>query len=260
MNASSSNVYYAEIGPFATGTTVTYSIEATDTASKTSQSSEYSFNIVALVSIDEVSSGETEEISGEELEGTGVDSVAFTAAADLTDVQMTVEKLVDKPEEIIDNPVLEFTTVSEKAYVYLYLDLNLTSGNETLGEGEIESITISFKVDKEWLDGYNISYENVILLRYYLGQWIPLNTTITSENDTYVFYEAITTGTSTFVIIGSAEIPASQPPSDDQPGGLPVIWIVGAIIAIIILVIAFLFKSGFLYLEKESTKGKKKKY
>lgn len=259
MTLSGDNVYYAQIGPFSAGITVQYSVDAADTASQTTQSASFVFNVAAVAVIGNMSSGETEEISSEELEGTGLDGVEFTSATDLTDVKVTIQKFTDKPEEIPEEPTAEGDI---NITVYVYLEINLTSGNDTLEDDDIESMKIKFKVEQEWLTSNNINKSAVVLMRYYNGSWQELPTTILNESDTYVYYEATTNGTSTFAIVGSEIAEIAPETGEEAPDeGLPWWSIILFVVVAIILLMAFLFKTGYLYVEEreeESTKKREK--
>ncbi len=260
MTSNEGNVYYAQIGPFSAGISVQYSVDATDTASKTTQSDTFVFNIAAVAVIGNVSSGETEEILSGELEGTGLDGLEFTSATDLTDVKVIIQKLTEKPNEISEEPTLAEEDINTT--VYVYLEINLTSGNDTLEEDDIESIKIKFKIEQEWLTSNNINKSKVILMRYHNDIWQELPTTILNESGTYVYYEATTKGTSTFAIVGGeiAEIGSGSGGGEEEPSGIPMWSIILFIVVAIILLIVILFKTGFLFLEQGSEEEIKKGY
>ena len=254
MTLTTGNVYSASIGPFSEGTTVTYSIDAIDTASQTTQSSVSSFSIsvnIKVVQLENVSSGESQEISSDDLEGTGLDAVEFTSTEDLDNVKMTIEKLENKPDEIISDP--SSTEIKEiksnkvdEIYVYSYLEIDLTSDGEAIEEGVVD-IKIDFKIEKSWLDTNNIDKDSVILLRFKNNEWHELETSVKSEDNTYVYFNAISPGTSTFAIVGGTIL--SEP--EVAPPAIPWFIIIIGIIAAVIVGVLLLFRSGFLYIEKE---------
>ena len=208
-------------------------IEVSDLLGNTA-SKEWSFTIgqseyVVEEELGNITGGEVIEITPGKSEETGIDSIDFTSTTNLTNVKVTVVKLDDKPEEI--------TTPTEKN-VYAYLDIALTSDDKYVEEDSIQSLNIKFKIELTWFDENNIDKETIVLMRHHNGEWQELSTTYISEDSTYAYFEAETTGLSTFAITGekSAETP-----------GVPWIIVIIAMIAAIALIIAALFKTGNLY-------------
>jgi len=251
------STYYATIGPFTSGTTVTYYITATDNAPQTTISNTYSFTVQSQIipspevpseekpvlinlTINTITAGETKNISLKEYE-TALEEIKITAADNLTDVKVNIEKLTEKPHDV--------TKPSEKVYAYISIETNAESD-------DISSILITFKVEKSWIEENNIDKETIILLRYHNNEWQKLTTTFKSENDKNVYYEAEVPGLSTFAIVGSTLTtkPSTSVPTQQIPWILIVIVTIVSIIAVTVL----LFKTGFLYLErKEPPKNKK---
>jgi PGF-pre-PGF domain-containing protein len=81
---------------------------------------------------------------------------------------------------------------------YQYIQITPTN----LADDDIESATISIKVEKTWITSNNINKNMVYVYRYADGQWNQLGTSMTSEDDDYVYYDAITPGFSYFIIAG----------------------------------------------------------
>ena len=204
-------------------------------------SKQWSFTIEESASfaeehIDSIDSGIEETITPENAEETGITTIAFTSAVDLTDVQISVAKIDEKPEYISDEPT----------NAYMYLDITMKSNATVISDDDIESLTVSFKVSLDWFDDNNIDKDKVTLLRYHNDEWQTLTTSMTSEEDSFAYFEATTTGMSTFAIAGD------QVEEDDTPeptGGLPWLYIILAIIAIIIIAFVILVKTGYIYFE-----------
>ncbi len=140
------------------------------------------------------------------------------------------------------------------------MDISVTA-DETLSSGDVE-VTIDFKVEKTWLEHNDINKENIVLMRYSEGEWITLDTTVTDENSTHVFFEATTNATSTFAITALSTKDADGKEKSDD--GIPWFMIIGAVAAVMVLLIVFLFKTGYLYIEetdvnKKDTKTTEKK-
>ncbi|HIH91467.1 TPA: PGF-pre-PGF domain-containing protein [Candidatus Woesearchaeota archaeon] len=175
-----------------------------------------------------------------------VDSVAFTAAADLKSAGLTVGVL-DK------NPASE--APADAAYQYL----EIKSSN--IGTAAVKDIQIAFKVPISWVDGQSAKKEDITLYRYTDGAWTALPTTYASSDGTYYYYTATTPGFSYFAIgtkKGEAtpapgETPSTpEQPTAEKPGAASTastgtqedsakkssvgIWIIVAAVALIIVV------------------------
>jgi PGF-pre-PGF domain-containing protein len=70
---------------------------------------------------------------------------------------------------------------------------------EVVSNSNINSITISFKVPKEWFGENSVGYDEIALYRY-TNKWIPLPTERVESDDDYVYYEAISLGFSYFAV------------------------------------------------------------
>ena len=118
---------------------------------------------------------------------------------------------------------------------------------------------IQFKVMLSWLNDNDISKERVLLLRLddQSGKWEQLITEYLTgmDDDSYAYYNATLTGTSTFAIVGSEISELTEDPVETE--GLPWWSILLFIVVAIILFITFLFKTGYLYIEKGTTEKEK---
>jgi len=255
MALTRSNIYSATIGPFSGGLTVTYSLDATDVSSNsnTKQSSVSSFTVKAITVavVGNVSSFETQEITSEELEETDyVYGVSFTTISDLANVVITIEDLDEKPESIPDPP-------ASSDNIFGYLEISLTSNNETVEDNVLQSFGIEFTVLLSWLTDNNMDKEKVTLMRYHDGAWEELTTEYLEEDEIYAYYKATSTGTSTFAIVGGEIV---GPPEEEPEEGLPWFIIIGAVVTGMILLIVFFFKAGYLYFEPKDKFKKKNKH
>ena len=253
MALSQGDTYQATIGPFAKGRTVVYSVDAVDDASQTTQSSTKSFTISqgpTVEVIGNVTKGEETAVDLDEDDDTGVDGIEFTSSKDLKNVQISIEKLTDKPGDVPDTPA-----ATEDQVVYAYLDIELTADNASLEEGDIASLTIKFKVEQSWLTENNIDKESVILVRHTSGAWQQLPTTYLREDESYCYYQALTAGTSTFAVIASPVVDIPETPTGEP---FPWIFVILGVVAAVILIIAFLFKTGFFYMEDKEIEEQEK--
>jgi len=85
----------------------------------------------------------------------------------------------------------------------VYKNLNIWVGN--LGwatSSNIANPTIHFKVEKSWINEYNINEPTIKLNRYNSGIWNPLVTTKIGENAEYLYFESNTPGFSPFAVTG----------------------------------------------------------
>ncbi len=188
--------------------------------------------------IDFIDSGEEETIHPENAEETGITNIALISTVDLTDVQISVAKIDVNPDNISEEPT----------NAYIYLDITMKSNGTEISDDDIESLNLSFKLTQDWFDDNNINKDKVKLLRYHAGVWQTLTTTMTSEDDSFAYFEATTNGTSTYAIVGE------QVEEDDTPqpfGGLLWLYILLVIITIIIIVFVILVKTGYIYFEIE---------
>ncbi len=120
--------------------------------------------------------------------------------------------LIITTSKIADDVSLKLTTVSkpeetysEKVYKYVTIE------HAALSDDSITNVKIKFSVDKKWLTDNNINSSDVVLVRYGINGWTPLNTNLTRESDdgTEIFYLADSPGLSLFAI--SKNIPPVVP-------------------------------------------------
>ena len=87
-------------------------------------------------------------------------------------------------------------TESADGKIYTYVSADAT-GFDT---SAIDTITISFKVPKTWLTENGLGSGDIALLHYDGTSWNALSTSMTSEDDIYVYYEATSSDLSYFAI------------------------------------------------------------
>jgi PGF-pre-PGF domain-containing protein len=169
--------------------------------------------------IENMSAGDTTTIELG-ITDTGVDSIEITAAGELNGASITVERLMEIPVDV-DEPV-------EMVYVYLNIE-------STAPEGSIESLKINFKVEQTWFAENNIEKNQIVLMRYHNEEWQTLETTMLSEDTTYVYYQATATGMSTFAIAVSTPITTVGAGPQIPTLFIAIIIIVLGIIALVVL-------------------------
>jgi len=199
-----------------------------------------------------VSKGKKTEVISENYMETNVYSVSFTTSKDLKKTKLTVAKLKEKPEEIIEIPI-------KNKSVYAYLDIKITADDVYIEEDGIESMKFIFEVKWSWINENNIDKETILLVRYHDTEWQNLTTTYLGENDTYIYYEAETPGLSTFAVVGSELVESSASYVEESPE-IPWILNIGIIASSSTILLAVLLKDRYIYLDEEDDiKGSKKK-
>ena len=85
----------------------------------------------------------------------------------------------------------------------VYKSLNIWTGNNGfIIPRNIENAVVCFKVEKSWLKDRNINQSTITLNRYSDNKWNQLPTSLSEEDDQYLYYIAQTPGFSYFAITG----------------------------------------------------------
>ncbi|APH38533.1 hypothetical protein BHR79_02865 [Methanohalophilus halophilus] len=128
-----------------------------------------------------------------------VKTVAFTPTVNAGYVNVIVEVLKDTS-----------TLVDTEPSGLVYRNLNIWTGSRVY-EDVIEDATISFSVNKTWLDENDVDSANIRLMRY-TTEWTELPTTVTEEDEDKVYYTANTEGFSNFAIVAdTTSAPVTEP-------------------------------------------------
>ena len=83
------------------------------------------------------------------------------------------------------------------------------------------------------------------MLRYYNNKWQNITTIKIREDEKYYYYEAETTGLSTFAVVGNKVV--ESPEKYEEPE-IPWMVIIGFIISAIAILIFILFKAKLIYI------------
>jgi PGF-pre-PGF domain-containing protein len=180
---------------------------------------------------------------------TGITGVNFQPSPRLRNVTIRVTLLEKKPDDVSIIPIENSTTRA-------FLDIKVFENASYVEEQDIEFLSFDFRLEKLWLEKYNIDKETVTLLRYHSGEWQILHTIFTYEDENYTYYEAETPGCSTFAIIGTEVIEVQPYPSQHQ--GIPWTAIVGFSILASITLLVILFKAGYIYYDQDQYQKEKK--
>ncbi|MFH0711026.1 MAG: PGF-pre-PGF domain-containing protein [Candidatus Aenigmatarchaeota archaeon] len=142
--------------------------------------------------------------------------------------------------------------------VYKYLEISKTN----IQDADISKVKIKFKVEKSWLTANNIDKNTVALSRLVGTSWVKLPTTITSEDATYVYFEAESPGLSVFAISGqklavttqtttttTSPTTSTTTTAPPQPPTIPTVYI-GVIFLVAVIIVIF-------YVMRKSVKFKK---
>lgn len=127
-------------------------------------------------------------------------SLGINVNKKVSDVEMTITTLDEKPENISAD-------ISGKVKDYIQIDTDVK-------DADINNVTNAFKVPLSWIEDNNIDKEQVALNRYADDKWNTLTTTKSSEDSDYVYYSTTSPGFSYFGISGQVaeEAPATTMP------------------------------------------------
>jgi PGF-pre-PGF domain-containing protein len=116
----------------------------------------------------------------------------------IPDVNSKVQEIDIKSKNAISgslniSQVLQPSSTLTNAYLYFQVsETNFT-------DNDVSNATIDFKVEKSWLNQYNITSDKIALYRFNII-WSSLPTTQLSNDSTYVYYSAASPGLSLFAI------------------------------------------------------------
>lgn len=125
-----------------------------------------------------------------------IEEITITVKNDVKNVEISVKKESMKPAEV--------TTPPGAAYSYL----TVTTSN--IQTADISEVKIKFKVGKSWISENNIN-KNTVKLYKYTTEWNELPTTLVSEDDNYIYYEALSSSFSVFAISGEKVLKVCTP-------------------------------------------------
>ena len=125
-----------------------------------------------------------------------IQEIEISVENDVANVSITLEETT-KPEEA------DIAIAIDVGAVYKYLSIEKTN----IENGDISEAKIKFKVEKSWIIANSIDPDTIILKRLVGDAWVELPTVKVSEDDTYYYYEAVSTGFSVFAITGEKVLP-----------------------------------------------------
>jgi PGF-pre-PGF domain-containing protein/uncharacterized repeat protein (TIGR01451 family) len=116
---------------------------------------------------------------------------------------ISARTLLEKPGDVPSAP----------GEVYTYMEISL----KDIKPEDVKEVTFTFKVKKSWLDLAGIDPATVALYRFTTA-WDRLDTSKVDEDNTYIYYSALSPGFSYFAIAGGAE---ELPPTTTAPPVTP---------------------------------------
>jgi len=180
-------------------------------------------------------------------EDTGIVSIYFTPSEYLRNVKISVTKLRGRPNNIFEDPA---------DHIYRYLDMKMTADDEYIADDDIKPVEIKLKVQQSWITENNIDQSTISLVRYFNDVWYHLPTEQYIDDESDVYFSALTSGFSTFAVVGS-QVVEVQP--YETGTSIPWMVIIGMIIAATVILLIFLFKAGYIYTDESSSGDSQKK-
>ncbi len=160
---------------------------------------------------------ETEEISHAFI--TSGKPVKFDFKMNATSVvyaSFDAKKTAGKITTIIEMLKAKSTLVSELPSNEVYRYLNIRVGNSGFGDSNnIGNAVVYFKVEKSWIQNQKIDQSSIALTRYNDNKWDQLSTSLSGEDNTFLYFTAKTSGFSPFAITGKTT--AKESVNEKQP-------------------------------------------
>lgn len=169
----------------------------------------------------EVLSITPEENATMEVENTAITELTISVKNSVENVHIIVQELAEKPATI---------EIAPPGIAYAYLNIV----TKYITDANIDRVTIVFKVEKSWIMEHKIDETTLTLKRYAAGEWTSLPTEKVDEDDTHVYFSAVSPGLSVFAISGTALAPVEFPT-------VPVVSIVMIVVVTIFATILWVY-------------------
>lgn len=183
--------------------------DSSDSSSGGSSHSSHSSGGSVGVSPESQSNVEAKEISQKFI--TSGNSVTFDFPESVTpvvNVSFDSKKTAGKTTAIAEMLKNKSSLVSELPSDEVYKSINIWVGTSGFATSEnIENAVVAFKVEKSWVQE-NIDQSSITLNMYTDNKWDPLSTTLSGEDDKYLYFTAETSGFSSFAITGKTAVEA----------------------------------------------------
>jgi len=138
--------------------------------------------------------------------GNNVDFNFTNNATCVESITFRSTKTVGKTTTIVEELKNKSSLVSELPEGIVYKSFNIWVGNGGYGTSKnIESPSVSFKVNTSWVDESNINRSSIILDWYddEKKEWMELPVSLTGEDDQFLYFTANVPGYSSFAITGT---------------------------------------------------------
>jgi PGF-pre-PGF domain-containing protein len=137
----------------------------------------------------------------------------------MTSIEITAASTIVNGQVVVTQPAALPATIPFAAgdKVYKYLSVS-TSG---IPDSSVSSAKIRFKVAKSWMADNGAGTSDIVLSRYAGGKWNDLTTRQTNQDTNSYYFEADSTGFSTFAIKVKqvAAPPPTTPTGNETTGG-----------------------------------------
>ncbi|WP_440945303.1 PGF-pre-PGF domain-containing protein [Methanosarcina sp. T3] len=121
-------------------------------------------------------------------------------------VGFDAKRTLGKTATIVEQLKNSSSLVSELPEGEVYKSFNIWVGNgETASSKNIENPVIGFKVEKSWIQDKGIDQASITLNRYNDTKWEQLQSSLSGEDDKFLYFTAETPGFSSFAITGKAK-------------------------------------------------------
>ena len=148
-------------------------------------------------------------------------SVKFDFPANATpvvNVSFDSKKTIGKTTAIAEMLKEKSSLVSELPSGETYKSLNVWVGTSGFATSDnIENATMYFKVEKSWTQDKNIDQSSITLNMYNDSKWDQLSTSLSGEDDKYLYFTAETPGFSSFAITGKAAATEAANETQSEP-------------------------------------------
>ncbi len=133
-------------------------------------------------------------------------------------VSFDSKKTAGKTTTIAEMLKSKSTRVSELPADEIYKHMNIWVGNSGYAtEKNIENAVVCFKVEKSWIQDKNIDKSSITLSRYRDKTWNKLPTSLSNEDNNYLYYTAQTPGFSPFTITGKTTAKEAMNDTQTKP-------------------------------------------
>lgn len=140
--------------------------------------------------------------------GNPIVNINFTGLKNSGNIQATIELLKNTSALV---------TAAPNGLVYK--NLNIWVGKAGFATpGNIESLSIGFKVENSWINEHDIKSSDIRLLRYSDNAWSSLETTIVGVDGEYSYFKSVTPGFSPFAIIADIGVLEIHNTDDSDAG------------------------------------------